>query len=86
MVQRAQFGATLFVPSQWIRTDNTIVINEAFFVNGCILGAKDSLANWLYYLVYWWDWEHLFFPNEYVMLMVDQVDDNGINPDARRGP
>jgi hypothetical protein len=85
VILRAAVPATYFVPASWIRTNSTIVATESMIVNGCILGTKDSLANWLYYKVYWWDWEHLGFGNEYVMLMVDQVDGMGINPDARRG-
>lgn len=82
---RNETVATEFVPSVAIRTTFHIQTNEANVVVKCILGAKDITGFWNYYIVKWYNWMHQGFANEYLFLLCDQCDDNGVTPDFRRG-
>lgn len=79
-------ATTSSFPNIFIRTDvNELIINP-FLRVGCVVACDDPRLGLMEacYQIMFWEILHKNFPNAYLALQVQQCDDAGVIPDARR--
>lgn len=73
----------IYMPSIYVRTPSAVLGAMVPPLVGGIFGIGIASTNY-YWLIRWWEFTHLLFPNQYITFQVQQVNNAGVRPDPTR--